>query len=366
MIYLKDDIGICESQSLFAGYYVNMLMYESMNTDTKRNDSPKKITGNYIDKALTFFDGKPGIKIIDFCGVSIQPTELFYSTLRSGTVIFMGIRKSIYIELQETIKEVNPLIDMIFFGDKVIISTDKLWSQFISSSGRFKVIGLDVNLSSSVDESIYNSLIELITQNIIGDFLYSMHKESKIKYLPSSNMYANRYIDIKSIMLDPTIFSLVIDKLCTLVREILLQYEGQVNAKKVILVGVSQNGGILATIIGNRMRLNYTLINKLGPDYSYSPIDTTFIKEEKGDYLLISDFLCLGSEYIRAKVLLESVNANVVGMVTVGQVENRFRYDDNEVSEMENRRIKSVTGNINKLTCCFNYKLSYMKEDLER
>ena len=175
-------------------------------------------------------------------------------------------------------------------------------------------------------------------------FLEDMHERShgcdmgERKYLESSNVYVNRYINVKAFFLRRSYLYLLIDDMTKMINK---EFPDQNN---VCLLGVSNNGIILSRLLAYQIQIEAKSINHLGPKYSLNDNPRELKKLQKKKFILISDVICLGGEYRLAKGILDVMGSQLLGAVCVVKIKDVYR---KEGKSHRNGRIYSLIDNIN-------------------
>ncbi len=196
-----------------------------------------------------------------------------------------------------------------------------------------------------------NDIIKTIHQYVYFNFFVQDIEKNrykfemdKLKYLESSNVYVNYYINVKAIFMKPDYMRYMINDLSQL---IIKNFQ---NNKKICLLGVSNNGIILSRILAYKLQLEVKSINHIGPKYCLdSDIEVLRDLEDKR-FILVSDVICLGGEYRMAKSILEVLGAKLLGAVCVVKIRDVYRSEKiiNKDTVRENRDfIYSIVDNIN-------------------
>ncbi len=160
---------------------------------------------------------------------------------------------------------------------------------------------------------------------------------SDLKYLESSNVYINYYINIKALFLHPNYMYFLINDL---VKQIKASFD---DLEKTCLLGVSNNGIILSRLLAYQLHLDAKGINHLGPRYCLDD-DNEFIKELKNKkFILVSDVICLGGEYRLAKGILNVLNSKLLGAVCVVKIRDIYRNEERK----RNDKIFALVDDIN-------------------
>lgn len=158
---------------------------------------------------------------------------------------------------------------------------------------------------------------------------------NNLKYLESSNVYVNFYINIKSLFLNPDYMYLIINDLVKKIKD-------EFNLSDVYLVGVNNNGIILSRLLAYKLNLKVKSINHLGPKYCLSKT-SDFIDDFKNKkFILITDVICLGGEYRLTKAILNILNSNLLGTVCIFKIKDIYRNNYNT-----NDKIISLIDDIN-------------------
>ena len=214
----------------------------------------------------------------------------------------------------------------------------------IAMNFEFKTPKDDVNLIVELNNA-YISEIENVVLNYCTD--------SKTQYLPSSDVYSNKYIQIKSLFANPSENSFCIYLLCKMIRDCFAR--NRVDA----IIGMSNTGSILANLVGKMLGKDVVYCSNLGPRFA---LDIKHIKGKINkdlNYICVFDFVCLGTEIKNLKTLLRSFEANLIGGVGVSAYPS-FDYlrscADN--SEERNSILTRMYSLINVDSPIFKYEIS--------
>lgn len=148
---------------------------------------------------------------------------------------------------------------------------------------------------------------------------YSFEK-GNLKYLESSNVYVNRYINVKSLFLDRNYMILVIKDLKELVKK-----EFKSDLGDAVLLGVSNNGIILANLLSYELQIPVQSLNRLGPVYCLDKKTYRNDQLSNRKYILVSDVVCMGGEYKMAQGIVDVLGSKLVGGVCVVKIRDVYR-----------------------------------------
>ncbi|MDE5778206.1 MAG: hypothetical protein K2I10_06880, partial [Lachnospiraceae bacterium] len=133
------------------------------------------------------------------------------------------------------------------------------------------------------------------------------------------------------------------------------------------LLGVSNNGNILARLLAYEMNLNVRCINHIGPRYFIEYKENYYKEMNEKNFILISDVICLGGEYRIARGIVHMLNAEMIGAVSVVKLRNVYRNDGYENDDIDKiRKVYSILVDINSYQIAdkkINYKIFIDKED---
>jgi hypothetical protein len=153
-------------------------------------------------------------------------------------------------------------------------------------------------------------------------------ESGSLVYLESSNIYANRYIDVKKIFTDPILTRIIVYEMCGLLSDYVKekkQNEQVFSSDVIALLGVSNNGAILANMIAKLLRLNFFSYKSLGPHYCDQENQVVERIRRNKKYILISDFICLGMEYKRSIAVFNAANSQIIGHISCMKYADVFR-----------------------------------------
>lgn len=162
-------------------------------------------------------------------------------------------------------------------------------------------------------------LTKFFLDDIKNNPQYSFER-GNLKYLESSNVYVNKYINVKSLFLNCNYMMLVIKDLKKIIKR-----EFKNNLDEIILLGVSNNGIILANLLSYELQRPAQSLNRLGPVYCLDKkIDRNNHFNNK-KYVLVSDVVCMGGEYKMAQGIVDILGGALLGGVCVVKIRDVYR-----------------------------------------
>jgi len=162
-------------------------------------------------------------------------------------------------------------------------------------------------------------LTQFFYQDIKSNNSYSFEKGA-LKYLESSNVYVNKYINVKSLFLDYSYMMLVVKGLKRIVKKYFLSDE-----KEISLLGVSNNGIILANLLSYELNLPVQSLNRLGPVYCLEDSADRLSNFSERKYVLVSDVICMGGEFRMAKGIVNILGSHLLGGICVVKIRDVYR-----------------------------------------
>lgn len=148
---------------------------------------------------------------------------------------------------------------------------------------------------------------------------YSFEK-GNLKYLESSNVYVNKYINVKSLFLKRNYMVLVIKDLKEVIKK---EFKSALN--ELVLLGVSNNGIILANLLSYELQIPVQSLNRLGPVYCLDKKIDRNNQFSNKKYVLVSDVVCMGGEYKMAQGIVDILGATLLGGVCVVKIRDVYR-----------------------------------------
>ncbi len=193
--------------------------------------------------------------------------------------------------------------------------------------------GLSFTNNQQYIEYCKTEKIDNFIKKLIADYLYE-NSDKKQQQLESTLVVANMYIDVKSIFVKPDIYVYVIYIICSLIKK-------SYDMKDIdYFISSSNNGAMLSLLVGQLLNKKVVNFVNLGPHLSLynKDIINELVREKK--YLLIYDFICMGTEVKLAKTILELKEAHLVGAVGISsylrpnlkiKIDQIFHINDDEV-----------------------------------
>lgn len=328
-----------------------------------------------MNKLLTF----PLTQDIEYCPISINNSVLKYNASMKGLPTigqnhFDFICQSIKDEKDYILDfsnynggiDQNPIMLSTLANNHnvVVLSEEKLKDAFLNSGiGFYKEIGniqgekiyltyfeenaqvisfiesLSLNNKGNIIDYFHRYVLtDFFMKDIEGNPIYSFEKGS-LKYLESSNVYVNKYINVKSLFVDYKYVALIINDLKKLIDE----HFQEIN--ELVFLGVSNNGIILANLLAFEYQKEVQGLNRLGPIYCLDKENKKYDQFYNKKYLLISDVICMGGEYKMAKGIIDMLGGELVGGVSVVKIRDVYRNKKGS----EKNRVYSLLEDINEI-----------------
>jgi hypothetical protein len=275
-MYTYDIKNILGTESHYVPILLNVLVNSEKQSGLKSNYISSKnisLVASAIDKieAVEFF--------LDFSGIVIGEGgfDVFLDMIKAQkkTIIFYNLPDIVFSFIKDDCKE-----NLEYDSEQKLISTQK---------------GIDIFNSNK--EKVKN-----LPNNIIRSFIHQTTINKEIHF-SSSNVTGNKYIDIKKIFNEPSLFQLVICELGKYINEKVKN--GQLKFDKILCV--SQNGAALASALG-------VFLEK---DIEYLKTIRGIVPNTK--YIFIADMVCLGTEYKIAKTIIKLADSKLIDGLTVAK-----------------------------------------------
>lgn len=182
----------------------------------------------------------------------------------------------------------------------------------------------------------------------------------EITFLQSSGVYSNMSLDYKEMLEFSSDLHFLIGELCYFLYQIM-------NRKKIhSLVAASKNGIVLASIIGQRVGLPVIYHSNIGQKYVRKVLKEksskkTNLIEEKNNYVLIYDVVCLGTEIRILNGIINALGGNLVGGIGIVCVQesdiNRQKNKDSVLAKVQCFATAKELG--------LNYRIAMTPDELE-
>lgn len=163
-----------------------------------------------------------------------------------------------------------------------------------------------IQFFSNIIKSIHGIDLELrkyISNKISGNLI------EKEQFLKSSNIYVNKYVNIKKILLSPSDNYLILFELALLIKPKTNNFDK--------LICCSFNGAVIATMLGQLLSKEVVYLMNLGPTISYYNIDMVSEIINKNNYLFVADMICLGTEFNLTKTIVKLHKAELIGVACI-------------------------------------------------
>lgn len=249
------------------------------------------------------------------------------------------------------IVETTPqIVEKLLAPNIVVITGDKLKSTFLSyecdlceecGTSEMQAWFIGKSINEVLDTYIKNikgmigdkNPTELFYSLVLTSFFYQDIKNNKnynftdgnYKYLESSNVYVNKYINVKSLFLDYNHMMLTIKGLQKVIRTQFADCWREAS-----LLGVSNNGIILANLLSYELNLPVQSLNRLGPIYCLEDDAKKLNNFNDKKYILVSDVICMGGEFRMTKGIVNILGSQLIGGICVVKIRDVYRGDKEE------------------------------------
>lgn len=298
---------------------------------------------------------------IEYCSVHLNSSGLTYNM---GLGADMSVEQSFLGYLLESLKTKTDVCYIVDFGNcegainttsdiirefanpkYILIAPSKLKDAFERNKlGIYKAYGQGVTQLYSIvfdkNNSFYTDFKQIEGQMKGGDQRFFFHQfiltryfyndiksnpqysfdKGKLKYLESSNIYVNKYINIKSLFMDCKYMIMIVKDLAEILKR-----EFKNDLDNIALLGVSNNGIILANLLSYELKLPVKSLNRLGPIYCLNKERDKTEQFNNKKCVLVSDVVCLGGEYRMAQGIVDILGATLVGGICVVKIRDVYR-----------------------------------------
>ncbi|QTE70056.1 hypothetical protein JRC49_09590 [Clostridiales bacterium FE2011] len=168
-----------------------------------------------------------------------------------------------------------------------------------------KHIGIKHSVFSTIDDDINKYIYTIIKTN----------KPEKWEPNDSSNVYVNRYFDAKKILTNGSIYNLVINRMALMIQRSLAMFSNtnKENMREFdAFICASITGACLAAGLSAIYKKPVVYVKNVGPRIMANDGRTLARIKQGNRYVLIFDFMCLGKEYERMKMICDLCSAKVV------------------------------------------------------
>lgn len=201
-------------------------------------------------------------------------------------------------------------------------TADKFYSITFCKDGKFN------SYFKTIKSQMHDSDFMFFQKLLLTRFFYYDIKNNPqysfvkgdLKYLESSNVYVNKYINVKSLFLNYDYMILVVKGLKELIKT-----KFKSDLSDAILLGVSNNGIILANLLSYELQIPVQSLNRLGPVYCLAKQTDRNDQFNNNKYILISDVVCMGGEYKMANGIVDILGSKLLGGVCVVKIRNVYR-----------------------------------------
>ena len=263
-------------------------------------------SGRGIDDSILTIDTLK--RILDDCSSSLC-TILNFDRIISF--------QSNLITVLKEIKDASKNLVLINISEEIVIgqhlNTYKNENNYLTDNF-YRVLYMGDN-NSVIDYDFYNE--ELFKLDFKEKLKKHIHSPNKMAHT-SSSVYLESYVDVKEfISLDYTFTIFSVYKLALQLKE---KWLSTSKNDIPILVCQNSNSAFIASLLSGLLSLDILILDKIGPiNKLYKRLGSTII--ENKNYIVVSDFVCLGTEVKIVKNLIEFSGGKYLGNVSLIRVE---------------------------------------------
>ncbi len=199
----------------------------------------------------------------------------------------------------------------------------------------------------TVEETIHNAIMLYIFSKLKTN-------EGTPWLIKSSNVYANRYFNAKKIFCEGSLFHLVTYQMAWIIKNI----TDSINAFDAFICA-SVNGACLASGLAVFFKKPVIFLRNVGPQMTTSDerLAERIISGKK--YIYVFDFMCLGTEFQRIKMLTNIRKAQIISCIGISY----YKYPE---GEMKQSSISDADNNINTKSIHTLFYINQFEKDYYR
>lgn len=246
-------------------------------------------------------------------------------------IIDMKNIKGVSSRVFERLCEINEnLNSVILINTNKLIEDDVLHSWVNSKINTKYDFVISSNLGNEIFSSRYSDKEEFLIsiekekKRYLANFVFNKSIKEKV-FLPSSNLWANMYIDIKNVFSNPNILNLAIYELSCFI-------DNNYNEKYDEMICVSNNGFAIGNILSHLFDKKVVYLMNLGPYSALMSKNVIDKLNKEKHYLFIYDFSCLGTEIKIVKTIVNLHGSKLVGCIGVANYLEKNDYQENQFS----------------------------------
>lgn len=263
-----------------------------------------------------------------------------------------------FVEKYKDVVIVN--INPIIYNDLRIEELKKFGGVFVKEGFKHYYIG-NINNLSNFNVLNFEELPLLYYRELFIDKLKKLYLKdtSLIRVSDSSEIYLEKYIDIKEFINDKPFSSYGIYLLTKLAQIQGLLPKFEKGEDEIILFFKSLNGSYISSLISDLSGCNLAYIDHLGPINSVykTKLDARLIVGKK--YVIISDVICLRTETKISESIIKYENAECIGNITIVKI------DSVDISNKHNDCFLFELNKVNNETIGYSIETNFCKQNIK-
>lgn len=275
------------------GIYENLLMDET------------------VENINDFFDGYPKSKMIVLDFKNINDVQMNKSDLVAEL-----IDKTELLVFKNISEEIIEKIGLKIFNSTSNIIIDDIYPNFFLSK-------------DNKDEIEINDIEDLFKDELLKNIILCKNDKLNSKKHHSSSVYLPVFINLKNMIVnEKPFFTYVVYKLAIKMREKWdLKDNPNNESKNPVLFCQNLNSSFIASLLSSFLKLDMLSMDHIGPiNKVYSNLKNRI--QEGSNYIVISDFVCLGTEVKICKNVINYSGGNYIGNTSIIRVETLKPADD--------------------------------------
>lgn len=145
------------------------------------------------------------------------------------------------------------------------------------------------------------SFVHYIDEELLRHFFLSFRSDSlpTLMPLPSSNVYVNHYFEAKKIFSNGPLFQLLVYRMAYVLKQILAEENDEFDA----FICASITGACIASALSVFYHKPVIYLKNIGPNMTANDERIIDKIEKDQNYVFVYDFMCMGSEFERIKMI---------------------------------------------------------------
>lgn len=265
---------------------------------------------------------------------TVENVNYFFDHYQKNKMIVLDFKNinDVQMNKSDLFAELIDKTEILVFKNVSVEIIEKIGLKIFNSSSNRIIDGIYPTFflsKDNKDEIEINNIDDLFKDELLRNIILCKNNNPNNKKHHSSSVYLPVFIDLKNMIVnEKPFFTYIVYKLAMKMREKWSLEDNPNNeTKNPVLFCQNLNSSFIASLLSSFLKLDILSMDHIGPiNKVYSNLKNRI--QEGSDYIVISDFVCLGTEVKICKNVINYSGGNYIGNASIIRVETLKPEDD--------------------------------------